>query len=404
MLAPPLKLSERLKRVPASASTEMAQRARDMRESGVDVVSLSIGQPDFETPEHVKVAAFEAMKRGETGYSPIAGSADLKSAIRRKLVTENGLQYSETEILVANGAKQILFNALVATVDKGDEVLMPAPYWVSYPDIVKFTGGTPVAVATDPANDFKLDADRLAAALTPNTRWLILNSPCNPTGSAYTRAELEALANVLIRYPDVWVLSDDIYEHLLYDGQRFLNLINVAPELKSRSMIVNGVSKAYCMTGWRIGWAAAPVELIRAMTRLQSQSTSGASSISQAGATAALNGDQSHIQSNNAVYVQRRDRILHRIEQIDGLTCHRPAGAFYVYPDCSELIGRVTKSGRHLGNDDDITEALIEDARVATVQGRAFGLSPYVRLSYATSMDLIEQACDRIAEFCHGLR
>ncbi len=404
MLAPTLKLSERLKRVPASASTEMAQRARDLRESGVDVVSLSIGQPDFDTPEHIKTAAFEAMQRGDTGYAPIAGTALLKSAIRRKLLTENGLKYADPEVMVSNGAKQVLFNALVATVDTGDEVLMPAPYWVSYPDIVKFTGGTPVAVATDTASGFKLDADRLAAALTPNTRWIILNSPCNPTGSAYTKAELEALAQVLLQYPKVWILSDDIYEHLLYDGQKFLNLINVAPELKSRTLIVNGVSKAYCMTGWRIGWGAAPVELIRAMTRLQSQSTSGASSVSQAAATAALNGDQSHIASNNTVYVQRRDRILQRLEEIGSLRCHKPVGAFYAYPDCSALIGRVTKGGRHLGNDDDITEALIEEARVAVVQGRAFGCSPYIRLSYATSLELIDRACDRIARFCDGLR
>lgn len=404
MLAPTLKLSARLKRVPASASTEMAQRARDLRDSGIDVVSLSIGQPDFDTPQHIKEAAYQAMLRGETGYCPIAGTVSLKSAICTKLRVENNLEYSDREVLVANGAKQILFNALVATVDKGDEVLMPAPYWVSYPDIVKFTGGTPVIIDTDSENHFKLRPEQLEAALNQNSRWLILNSPCNPSGSAYTQSELEQLADVLLKYPKVWVLSDDIYEHLLYDGQNFLNLINVAEALKSRSLIVNGVSKAYCMTGWRIGWAAAPEELIRAMTRLQSQSTSGASSISQAAAEAALTGDQTHISANNAVYAQRRERIMQHLEAIDGLSCHRPAGAFYVYPDCSALIGGVTRSGRQLGNDDDITEALIEEARVAAVQGRAFGLSPHIRLSYATSIEKIDDACDRIAEFCRGLR
>jgi len=404
MLAPTLKLSNRLKRVPASASTEMAQRARDLRSDGVNVVSLSIGQPDFDTPEHIKVAAQSAMNRGETGYAPIAGTQELKIAICEKLAAENHLHYFDTEILIANGAKQILFNAMLATVDSGDEVLIPAPYWVSYPDIVKFTGGNPVLVQTDPASDFKLDADRLAASLTPNTRWVFLNSPCNPTGSAYTRSELEALADVLVQYPQVWILSDDIYEHLLYDGQKFCNLVNVAPQLKNRSLIVNGVSKAYCMTGWRIGWGAAPIELIKAMTKLQSQSTSGACSISQAAAVTALRGDQSHIARNNAVYVKRRDQILSRLASIGTLICQKPAGAFYVYPDCSQLIGRVTQAGRHLGNDDDIVEALLEEARVASVQGRAFGLSPHIRLSYATSSNLIDEACDRIGNFCENLR
>jgi len=404
MLAPTLKLSDRLKRVPASASTEMAQRARDLRNGGIDVVSLSIGQPDFDTPEHIKRAAQSAMNRGETGYAPIAGTTELKQAVREKLESENALTYADNEILVANGAKQILFNALLATVDKGDEVLIPAPYWVSYPDIVKFAGGSPVVVQTDPHNDFKLDPDRLAASLNPATRWLILNSPCNPTGSAYTQAELEALADVLVQYPQVWILSDDIYEHLLYDGQRFVNVVNIAPQLRNRCLVVNGVSKAYCMTGWRIGWGAAPVELIRAMTKLQSQSTSGACSISQAAAVTALSGDQSHIARNNAVYVQRRDHILDRLAQMNVLNCRKPVGAFYVYPDCSELIGQVTQAGRHLGNDDDIVEALLEEARVATVQGRAFGLSPHIRLSYATSLGNINDACDRIGEFCENLR
>ena len=397
------KLSNPLRRVPASASTQMAQRARDLAAAGVDVISLSIGQPDFDTPAHVKEAALAAMNRGETGYAPIAGTVELKSAIREKLARENHLDYDADEILVANGGKQILFNALVATLDPDDEVLIPAPYWVSYPDIVRFTGATPIVLETEVNAGFKLDPARLDEAIGPNSRWLIINSPCNPTGSVYTDSELRALAQVLERHPNVWVLSDDIYEHLVYGDRGFSNIVNVAPELRHRSLLLNGVSKAYCMTGWRIGWGSAPRALIGAMTKLQSQSTSGASSISQAAAAAALRGSQDHIAEHNRHYVERRDFVLERIDQCPLIRASKPDGAFYVYVDCNEVIGRKTQAGNVLDSDEAIVAALLDEARLATVQGRAFGLSPYIRLSYATSMEQLGRAMDRLERFCATL-
>jgi len=397
-----MKFSSALHRVPASASTQMAQRAREMRANGIDVISLSLGQPDFDTPEHIKDAAIVAMQRGETGYPPIGGTPALKEAIRADLATQHAINVAPENILVANGGKQVLFNALVATVDVGDEVIIPAPYWVSYPDIVTFTGGTPIILPTQQSDDFVLKPAQLEAAITSNTRWLMLNSPCNPTGSVYSEQELADLAAVLMKHPHVGVICDDIYEHLVYGG-RVRNLLAIEPALTDRTLLVNGVSKAWCMTGWRIGWGVGPTELIQAMTKLQSQSTSGACSISQAAAVAALTGDQSHIPEHNAAYEERRDYVVHRINAIDELSCVTPTGAFYVYIDCNKLIGQTTAAGKPLIDDGNIADALLDEAHVAAVQGAAFGLSPYIRASYATDMKSLETALDRIEQFCTRL-
>ncbi|MEK9596738.1 MAG: pyridoxal phosphate-dependent aminotransferase [Rhodospirillaceae bacterium] len=391
-----------LNRIETSASAVMTQRARAMRNAGRDVLALSMGQPDFDTPEHIKDAAKAAMDRGETGYPPLAGTEVLKRAIQEKFKRENSLDYDVDQILVSNGGKQIIFNAFAATINPGDEVIVPAPYWVSYPDIVKYTGGTPVFVETELQNGFRLTASALEAAITAKTRWLVLNSPNNPSGGCYRPEDLMSLAAVLAAHPHVRVLTDDIYEHLVFDG-KFTTICQVAPELTDRVLTMNGVSKAYAMTGWRIGYAAGDVDLIKAMAKMQSQVTGGACSISQAAAAEALTGDQTLVTERRASFKARRDHVVARLNQISGLRCIMPDGAFYVFPDCRGWLGRSTAGGAVLNNDSDVAERLLEEQEVAVVHGAAYGLSPHIRISYATDMATLDRALDRINAFAEGL-
>jgi len=377
----------------------MAQRARDLKAQGVDVVSLSIGQPDFDTPEHIKEAAHAAMARGDTGYPPVPGKPELREAILNRLKEVHGMTRQLDEVAVSNGAKQVLFNAFVSSVEAGDEVIIPAPYWASYSNTILFAGGVPVIVPTQQDNSFILQPDELEAAITPRTRWLLLNSPGNPTGSVYQPDDLKRLAEVLHRHPHVMLLLDDIYEHLVYDTT-VTHMLNVDPSLQPRSLMVNGVSKAWCMTGWRVGWAIGPAPLIKNLTRMQAEVTSGICTISQAAAVAALTGDQSHIEKNNAQYRERRDWIVENINSINGLSCRNPDGAFYIYVDCSKFIGKTSPAGTLIENDKAFAEILLNEARVATVHGAAFGMSPFVRLSYATSLDEIKKAVTRMRDLC----
>lgn len=379
----------------------MAQRARDMRAEGIDVISLSIGQPDFDTPEHIKQAAIEAMNRGDTGYPPVAGKPELRQAIVDRLKQVHNIERTPEEVIVANGAKQVLFNAFVCSVEAGDEIIIPAPYWVSYSNTVLFAGGVPKLVPTSQDNSFILEPDALEAAITPRTRWLLLNSPGNPTGSVYQPDHLAAIAEVLHRHPDVLVILDDIYEHLIYDTT-VTNLLTVDASLTSRCLLVNGVSKAWCMTGWRLGWGIGPVGLIKNMTRMQAEATSGVCTISQAAALAALTGDQSHIEKNNAEYRARRDWIVENINAIPGLSCRKPDGAFYIYIDCSGFIGKRTPAGTVISDDKAFAEVLLNEARVATVHGAAFGMSPFIRASYATGIEDIKRAVERIRVLCES--
>ncbi|MGH6990607.1 MAG: pyridoxal phosphate-dependent aminotransferase, partial [Stellaceae bacterium] len=386
---------------PTLAATD---RARALKAAGRDIISLSAGEPDFDTPANVQEAAIAAMRRGETRYTDTSGTPALKQAIIAKFERENGLDYASNQIIVGTGGKQVLFNALMATLNAGDEVVIPAPYWVTYPDIVALAEATPVAVACPAERDFKLTPADLDAAITPRTKWLILNSPSNPSGAAYTRAELRALADVLLKHPEVFILTDDMYEHVLYDGFEFATIAAVEPALYPRTLTLNGVSKAYCMTGWRIGYAGGPSALIAAMTMLQSQSTSNASSISQAAAVEALNGPQDFIPKHNAVFKERRDLVIAMLNQAPGLHCPRPDGAFYVYPSCAGIIGKRTPDGKTIANDTDFITYLLDTEGVAVVQGAAFGLSPHFRISYATSTANLEEACQRIQRACAALR
>ncbi|WP_437204008.1 aminotransferase class I/II-fold pyridoxal phosphate-dependent enzyme [Planctomicrobium sp. SH664] len=387
----------RLDAIKPSPSMAVAARAGELRASGIDVISLGLGEPDFETPPHIVEAAIEAMKRGETRYTIADGTIALKKAISEKFKRENDLEYSVNEITVACGAKQIIFNAMLATVGPGDEVIVPAPYWVSYTDIVLLGEGRPVVLPCPETDGFKLRPHALEQAITPRTKWLLLNSPSNPTGAVYTREELAALGEVLLRHPQVHVLTDDIYEHILFDGQKFQTIAQVVPELKERTLTVNGVSKAYAMTGWRIGYAGGPKALIKAMAMLQSQSSSNPSSISQAASIVALLGPQGFLKDRAAEFQKRRDFSLQAIRKIPSLTCACPGGAFYLYPNCAALIGRVRPDGRVITSDDDVALFLLEEARVAVVQGSAYGLSPYIRLSIATSLEILAEATDRMA-------
>lgn len=391
-----------LNRIETSASAVMTQRARAMRAAGRNVLALSMGQPDFDTPEHVKDAAKAAMDRGETGYPPLAGTEVLKRAVQEKFRRENNLDYALDQILVSNGGKQVIFNAFAATLNPGDEVIVPAPYWVSYPDIVKYAGGTPVFVPTEFQNGFRLTPEALRGALTPRTRWLVINSPNNPSGGCYQPADLTALAAVLADYPEVRVLTDDIYEHLVFDGA-FATIAAVAPAIADRVLTMNGVSKAYAMTGWRIGYAGGDAALIKAMAKMQSQVTGGACSISQAAAAAALAGDQTLVAERRAVFKARRDHVVARLNEIPGLRCALPDGAFYVFPDCRDWLGRKTAAGARLENDGDVAERLLEEREVAVVHGAAYGLSPHLRLSYATDLATLDAALDRIQAFAEGL-
>ena len=396
-------LAESLARIKPSPTIAVAQQARELKAQGRDVVSLGAGEPDFDTPDNIKAAAVAALERGETKYTAVDGTPKLKAAIRDKFKRENGLDYAPEQISVGTGAKQVLYNALMATLNAGDEVIIPAPYWVSYPDIVRLGGAEPVILPCAAEGGFRLTPEALEAAITPRTKWLILNSPGNPSGAAYRRDELEALAEVLLRHPQVWTLSDDIYEHIVYDGFRFTTLAQVAPELYQRTLTLNGVSKAYAMTGWRIGYGGAPAALVKAMAKLQSQSTSNPSSVSQAAAVEALNGPQDFIAERAAIFESRRDLVVSMLNQAPGLACPKPEGAFYVYPSCAGVIGKRTPEGKAIDNDLDFVSALLEVEGVAVVHGAAFGLEPHFRVSYAASTADLEEACRRIQRFCAAL-
>jgi len=397
-------LADVLSRVKPSATIVMTQKARDLKASGVDVISLSVGEPDFDTPEHIKQAAIDAIHRNETRYPPVSGIVPLREAIVRKFKRENGLDYKVSQTIVGTGGKQVLYNAFLATLNPGDEVVIPRPYWVSYPEMVGLCGGTPVFADTDMAHGFKLQAEELDRVLTPKTKWIVLNSPSNPSGAAYSRAEMKALTDVLLRYPDVHILTDDIYEHLTYGDFEFVTPAQVEPQLIERTLTMNGVSKGYAMTGWRIGYAAGPEKLIKAMDFVQGQQTSGASTIAQWAAVAALDGPQDHLAKFRAAFQERRDLVVSMLNQTNGLTCPTPEGAFYVYPSCAALIGKRTEAGKTIETDEDFVMELLQAEGVAAVHGSAFGLGPNLRISYATSNAVLEEACRRIQRFCGSLR
>lgn len=396
-------IAERMSRFEPTASSVATARARELAATGRDIIRLSQGEPDFATPEHVKQAAIDAMDRNETKYTPTGGSAEMKAAIIHKFKRDNNLDYTPSEVIAGTGGKQMIFSAMVSTIEEGDEAIVTAPYWVAYPDIVKFVKGIPVAIECAEENGFKLRAADLDAAITPRTKWLFLNSPNNPCGSIYTRDDLLALGEVLLKHPHVHVLSDDIYEHILFDGHRFETLANVVPELKNRVLTINGASKAYSMTGWRLGFAGGPEELIRNMSKLQNQNTGNPSSISQAAAIAALMGPQDYVAERSAEFQLRRDVVVDMINDAAGLTCLKPEGAFYVYPNCSGLIGRRTQDGKTIETDEDVVMYLLHHSGIAAVHGAAYGLSPYFRISTAASMDELKEACARIQSACQAL-
>ncbi|MCS6779314.1 MAG: pyridoxal phosphate-dependent aminotransferase [Geminicoccaceae bacterium] len=396
-------VAQSLSRIKPSPTIAVTDLARRLKAEGRDIIGLGAGEPDFDTPEHIKEAAIAAIRRGETKYTNVDGTPELKAAIARKFERENGLKYTPQQISVGSGGKQVLYNAFMATLDPGDEVIVPAPYWVSYPDMVLLAGGTPVFVRCPENTGFKLQPQDLEAAIGPKTKWVILCSPSNPTGAAYTREELKALTEVLVRHPHVWVMTDDMYEHLVYDDFVFTTAAQVEPRLYERTLTVNGVSKAYCMTGWRIGYAGGPVEIIKAMAMVQSQSTSNPCSISQAAATAALDGDQGFIAKHNAVFKERRDLVVRELNRAPGLRCHKPEGAFYVYPSCAGVIGKRTPEGKRIESSEDFARYLLESVGVAVVHGSAFGLDPYFRISYATATPVLEEACRRIVRACEAL-
>lgn len=396
-------LAESLGRIKPSPTIAVTNKAAELKAAGQDVIGLGAGEPDFDTPDHIKEAAIEAIRKGMTKYTAVDGTPDLKKAICAKFKRENGLDYEPSQVSVGTGGKQVLYNALLATLNPGDEVIIPAPYWVSYPDMVLLGGGVPVSVPCPASTGFKLQPADLEKAITSKTKWLILNSPSNPTGAAYTAAELKALGEVLLLHPHVWVMTDDMYEHLLYDGFVFTTIAQVVPALYERTLTVNGVSKAYAMTGWRIGYAAGPKPLIGAMAKLQSQSTSNPCSISQAASVAALNGPQEFLKERAEAFRRRRDLVVAMLNQATGLMCPNPEGAFYVYPSCEGTIGKTTPQGKKINNDFDFVSALLEEANVAVVHGAAFGLEPYFRISYATSDAVLEKACQRIQKFCAEL-
>lgn len=397
-------IADSLQRIKPSQTIAVTQKARELKAAGRDIVGLGAGEPDFDTPMNIQEAAIAAIRRGETRYTATDGIPELKAAIIAKFKRENNLDYKPSQIIVGTGGKQVLYNALLATINPGDEVIVPAPYWVSYPDIVLLGGGVPVFVEGKLENGFKLTPDALEKAITAKTKWFIFNSPSNPSGAAYTHGELKALTDVLLRHPQVWILTDDMYEHLVYDDFKFATPVEVEPRLYDRTLTMNGVSKAYCMTGWRIGYAGGPEPLIKAMGTLQSQSTSNPSSISQWAAVEALNGPQDFIAANNKVFKERRDLVVSMLNQARGITCPTPEGAFYVYPSCAGLIGKTTPSGRVISDDSIFTEELLQAEGVAVVQGVAFGLSPHFRISYATSTEALEDACQRVQRFCASLR
>jgi aspartate aminotransferase len=396
--------AERVRRIKPSPSSAAAQRARDMKSQGRDIISLTTGEPDFDTPDHVIEAACAAMQEGQTRYTGIGGTADLKAAICTKFAHENGLEYAPEEVMASTGGKQVIFNALMATVNHGDEVIIPVPSWVSYPDMVLVAGGRPVTVPCGMQSGFKLSPDSLEAAITDRTRWLILNSPSNPSGALYSAAELRALGEVLARHPNVLVMTDDMYEHILFDGRSFVTIAQVCSDLKNRTLTVNGVSKAYAMTGWRIGFCGGPAALLKEMVKLQSQSTSNPCSISQAAAVAALLGPKEFFAERAVRFQRRRDTVVAMLNAIDGIRCAVPQGAFYVYPSCVGLLGRCTPTGKVLENDGDVADYFLESVGVATVHGAAFGYSPHFRISIAASDDTLKDACARLQRACQALR
>ncbi|WP_029040691.1 pyridoxal phosphate-dependent aminotransferase [Cucumibacter marinus] len=397
-------ISEALQRVRPSATMTISQLARDKKTSGADVIALSAGEPDFDTPEHVKQAAIKALAEGKTKYTAVDGIPELKQAIVDKFKRENGLDYTPANITVGVGGKQIIFNAMVATLDPGDEVIIPAPYWVSYPEIVRLTGATPVVVEATAEQKFRITPEQLEAAITPKTKWLILNSPSNPSGAAYSREDMKKLADVLMRHPQVMILTDDIYEHLIYDGNEFVTIAMVEPGLKDRTLTMNGVSKAYSMTGWRIGYSAGPEWLANGMRKLMGQSTSNPCSIAQWASVEALNGDQTFLKDWVETFRGRRDMVAEKLNAIDGIECLVPEGAFYLYPSCAGAIGKTAPNGKVIETDEDFVLALLDCENVAAVHGAAFGLSPHFRVSYATSTEALEKACERIANFMASLK
>jgi aspartate aminotransferase len=397
-------LAQRLDRIKPSPTMAVSAKARSLAAAGRDIIALSAGEPDFDTPVHIKEAAKRAIDAGDTKYTDVGGTPALKRAIQAKFKRENGLDYRLEQIIVSTGGKQVLFNGLMATLDPGDEVIIPAPYWVSYPDMVELAEGTPVFLQCPQNNGFKLLPEDLDRAITPRTKWLILNSPSNPSGAAYPRADLRALADVLLRHPHVWIMTDDMYEHLVYDDFAFSTIAEIEPRLYERTLTINGVSKAYCMTGWRIGYAGGPADLIRAMNAVQSHSTSNASSVSQAASVEALNGPQDFIAANNRSFKTRRDLVVDKLNRAQGLYCPTPEGAFYVYPSCAGTIGKCTPAGKRIDSDEDFVTYVLEAEGVAVVQGAAFGLSPHFRISYATSTRALEDACARIERACAALR
>ena len=397
-------IAKRLERIKPSPTMAITAKAGQLRAQGRDVISLGAGEPDFDTPQNVKRAGIDAIREGKTKYTPVDGTPELKAAIARKFRRDNELDYDVTQINVGSGGKHVLYNALMATLNFGDEVMIPAPYWVSYPDMVLLAEGTPVIVPTDEANGFKLQPEELEAAITSKTKWFIFNSPSNPTGAAYSWAEIASLAEVLQRHSHVHILSDDIYEHLVYDGFEFATMAQVAPELYGRTLTMNGVSKGYAMTGWRIGFAGGDVALIKAMAKIQSQSTSNPSSISQIAAIEALDGPQVSIGERNETFCDRRDLVVSMLNQTEGITCHRPVGAFYVYPSCAGLIGKKTPDGTIIENSEDFAAYLLGGEGVAVVHGAAFGLDPFFRISYATATEVLTEACERIQRAAASLR
>jgi aspartate aminotransferase len=396
-------LAKRLNDFQVSASVQMTMKGRELAAKGVRVISLASGEPDFPTPPHAIEAAYRAAREGETKYPPQDGTRALKEAVQRKFKRDNGLDYALDEIMVTNGGKQSIFNALMATCDPGDEVVIPAPYWISYADMAKVAGGRPVPVSCPQNNGFKLRPEDLDAAITPATCWVMLNFPNNPTGAACSRAEMKGLAEVLLRHPHVWVMTDDMYEHLVYDGFEFCTIAEVEPGLRDRTLTVNGASKTYAMTGWRVGFCGGPRALIKGMTNMQGQATSGVSTVGQAAAAAALDGPQDLVRERAEEYRRRRDLVVEMLNAAPGVACHKPEGAFYVFPNIAGCLGKTSAGGRRIETDTDFALALLEEKHVAAVQGAAYGMSPYLRISYATDIESLREACARVQEFCKGL-
>ncbi len=396
-------LASALSNIKPSPTIAISMKAAELKASGKDIISLSMGEPDYDTPNNIKEAAVAAIKKGDTKYTAVDGTAALKKAIINKFKRENNLEYKTSEICVSTGAKQVIYNALVASINAGDEVIIPAPFWVSYPDMVLLCGGTPVIVDSSEKTNFKISPTALEEKITPKTKWIILNSPSNPTGSCYSAAELKLLADVLLRHPQVHIMADDIYEHLIFDDLKFSTICEIEPKLKSRTLIVNGVSKAYSMTGWRIGYGAGEEKLIKAMSMIQSQSTSSPCSISQAAAVEALNGPQDYIQNSKEVFQNRRDMVVKMLNKIDGINCNTPNGAFYVFPSCKGLFGKKTSAGKTIENDNDFAAYLLEEALVAVVPGVAFGAPDFFRISYAASEEFLQNSMQRIADACAKL-